>query len=193
MYEKDLVINGRELKYKGIFRADELFVTINQALEQKNYVKQEKKTEELVTEEGRRTYVELRPLKSKSSVVTLMLKIKITLNNVTETRETIDSEKRKFQQGDVNIVFDSWYLADYDKRCGMKPFVFFMRGLINKVFYQFPLEKGFRSELVSDTAYVYAQIKKLFESYHPALPRVVMDEEVRRKVAEEIESGLGEE
>lgn len=187
MYEKNLIINSRELKYKGIFRVEELFATVNQALVEKGYEKREKKTEELVTEEGRRTYVELRPLKIMSNYVSLMLKIKFNLDNITETTETVAGVKKKFQQGDVNLIFDAWYLTDYEKRWGMKPFVFFMKGLINKFLYQFPLEKSFRAELVSDTAYIYAQIKKLFQSYHYQPPKIVMDEEVRKKVAEEID------
>jgi len=37
--EKNLIINNRELKYKGIFLADELFSVINHALEERGYEK----------------------------------------------------------------------------------------------------------------------------------------------------------
>ena len=33
-YEKELLINNRQLKYKGIFIANELFSAINKAIEQ---------------------------------------------------------------------------------------------------------------------------------------------------------------
>ena len=115
-HEKYLVINGRELKYKGLFKVDELFAVINKSLERKNYEKREKKTEELVTEAGRKTHVELRPFKVKSNFVTLMIKMKITLDNVTETVMEKDGIKNKFQLGDVIIVFDSWVLTEYQNR-----------------------------------------------------------------------------
>ena len=61
--EKNLIINNRELNYKGIFRADELFTLINRALQAKGYDKREKRTEEIVAEGGKKTSIELRPFK----------------------------------------------------------------------------------------------------------------------------------
>src|SRR3989344_5714895 len=101
--EKDLVINNRELKYKGIFRTDEIFTAINRALEEKGYEKREKKTEELVTESGKKTLIELRPFKVKTHYLALMLKIKINIDNAVEVIEKIEGIKEKFQQGNVNI------------------------------------------------------------------------------------------
>ena len=149
-YERELVINGREIKYKGIFRYDELFRLINDTLVNRGYDKQEKKSEELVTEKGRRTYVELRPYKIKSNYITLMIKIKIILDKVTETVKEYESGKKKFQQGDVNIIFDSWILSDYRNRWGSKPFIFFWKGIIRKLLYRWPLEDSFKNELVNN-------------------------------------------
>jgi len=189
-YERELVINGREIKYKGIFRYDELFRLINDTLVNRGYDKQEKKSEELVTEKGRRTYVELRPYKIKSNYITLMIKIKIILDKVTETVKEYESGKKKFQQGDVNIIFDSWILSDYRNRWGSKPFIFFWKGIIRKLLYRWPLEDSFKNELVNDTVYINAQIKQLLKTYQPELAPQLSDEEVRRRIAEEIESGL---
>ena len=52
-FERFLIINNRELTYKGIFRMDDLFSTINRAIEAQGYTKREKKSEETVREEGR--------------------------------------------------------------------------------------------------------------------------------------------
>lgn len=188
-YEKDLVINGRELNYKGIFRAEELFRTVNLALNELGYEKREKKTEELVTEEGRKTLLELRPIKIKTNYVTLMLKIKILLNNVTETVEIMDGTKQKFQQGDVQLIFDAWYLTDYKDRWIMKPWNFFWKGLINKFIRPLQLENQLRDELVSDTCMVYNKVKNLFKSYNPAPQTPLSDEFVRQQMAKEITKG----
>ena len=184
--EKNLVINGRELKYQGIFRADELFSAINKALDERGYQKREKKTEETVTVSGRKTVVELRPYKEKTNYVALMLKIRITLDNVTETVEKVDGVKQKFRQGDVEIIFDAWSMTDYEARWGMKPWFYFLKGLINKFIYTWPAEAGFMGELVGDTAYVYGKAKKLLQSYRPAEEQHPVEEEVRRKVEEEM-------
>tara|TARA_Y100000310_G_scaffold343216_1_gene449837 strand:- start:1814 stop:2395 length:582 start_codon:yes stop_codon:yes gene_type:complete len=185
-YEKDLVINNRTINYKGIFRYDEVFKIINESLEKRGYQKLEKKTEELVSETGRRTYVELRPYKHKSNYVKLMIKIKISMENVTEMVKEFEIGKKKFQQGDLNFVFDSWFLSDYRNRWGMKPWAFFMKGVMRKLVYRWPLEDSYRDELVDDTGYINSQIKKLLKSYHPTSPGFVSDEEVSKKVAEEI-------
>lgn len=192
-FEKNLIINNRELKYRGIFRADELFTAINQALEERGYQKREKKSEELVTEKGKRTYVELRPFKVKTNYATLMIKIKITLDYLTETAEKLKGEKRLFQQGDVLIAFDAWSMTDYENRWGMKPWVYFLKGMINKFLYQFPLEAGFTGELVGDTAYIYAKIKKLLSSYRPTAGKQPTEEEIRKQMEEVIKKESKEE
>ncbi|MBI2146468.1 hypothetical protein HYU22_03950 [Candidatus Woesearchaeota archaeon] len=185
-YEKDLIINNRELKYSGIFKAEELFAVINRALEQKGYTKREKKTEETVMEGGKRTYVELRPFKEKSNYTLLMIKIKITLSDVTEKVAELHGQKKKFQKGDIEIVFDSWLMTDYESRWGMKPWVFFFKGIINKFVYTFPLQAGFENELVSDTAFIYAQIKKLLSSYGPEKMKPKSEQEILSAVEEEM-------
>ena len=193
-YEKDLVINNRELKYSGIFKAEELFAVINRALEQKGYTKREKKTEESVMEGGKRTYVELRPFKEKSNYTLLMIKMKITLSDVTEKVAELHGQKKKFQKGEIEIVFDSWLMTDYESRWGMKPWVFFFKGIINKFVYAFPLQAGFESELVSDTAFIYAQIKKLLSSYGPEKMKPKSEQEILASVEEEMrkEAGVAE-
>lgn len=192
-HEKFLVINGRELNYKGLFKADEMFAIINKSLERKGYEKREKKSEELVTETGRKTYIELRPFKVKSSFVTLMIKIKITLDNVTETVMEKDGIKNKFQLGDVSIVFDSWVLTEYRNRWNMKPLVYFIKGVFNKYVWTLPLEGTVRGEVAIDTAYIYAQIKHLLNSYKGGTKEVEREEdiikEVEKEIIKEIEEG----
>mgnify|MGYP003968060341 FL=1 len=165
MAEKNLLINNRTVTYKGIFKVDELFNTINQLIEERGYRKNEKKTEEKVTPTGRRTYVELRPLKVKTNYVKFMLKIKITLSNITESIKEVQGVKKKFEQGDIEVIFDAWSITDYASRWGMKPLAFFFKAFINKFIYTLPLETGFTGELVSDTDYISEQLRAFFNLY----------------------------
>ena len=191
--EKNLIINGRDLKYKGIFQVTELFSTINRAIEEKGYLKQEKKTEELVTVGGKKTSVELRPYKEKTRYITLMIKMRITLDHITEVVEEIDGEKKKFQKGDVDIIFDAWTLSDYEERWGMSPVVYFLKGFINKFIYTFPMEAGFTGELGNDTAFIYGRIKKVLNSYRHETSGMAKEDDVRKKVSQEMEKELMEE
>ena len=189
-YEKNLIINGRALTYKGIFREDELFSAINRVLEERGYEKREKKTEEVVTEGGRRTYVELRPFKELSNYIVLQIKMKITLDNVTGKIEEVNGEKKKFQQGDVHIVFDAWELTDYQSRWGMKPFVYFMKGFINKYVYTMPIEAGSKGVLAGDTAFIYGAIKKMLNAYKLEVGKGPKEEDIRRQMEEDVKKEM---
>jgi len=188
--EKALIINGREIRYKGIFRAEELFSAINQVIDQQGYEKREKKSEETVVEGGKRTYVELRPYKMISNYVRLMIKIKIILDNVTETAEVINGQKRLYQKGDVTIIIDAWSITDYAHRWGMKPWTFFMKGIIHKFVKKFPLEGGFTGELVKDVAHLYAKLKVLLNSYKVETGKFVTEEEIRKQVEMQLMSEI---
>ena len=103
MGESNLIINNRELNYEGIFKVDELFKAIDKSLQNKGYTKVEKKTEEEVVESGKRTYIELRPFKDMSNYVQLMIKIKISLDEVKDVVREKESGKEKFQEGKVRL------------------------------------------------------------------------------------------
>ena len=185
-YERELVINNRQLHYKGIFRVNELFKTINDALHHRNYHPHEKKSEEVVTEEGKKFYLELRPKKSVTNYAKLLIKIKLSLDNVTEVPEVVDGDKHLFQKGTMNIVFDAWVLTEYDHRWGMKPFVYFVKGLINKFFYKWPLEDALPGTVSEDTAYVFSAIKKLLKSYKKEVGTFTSEEAVMKEIEGDI-------
>jgi len=187
--ERNLVINNRQLKYSGIVLLDELFNVIEHALQEKGYEKREKKAEETVTETGRNYYLELRPFKVKTNYVTLMIKIKVEVNDITDSTQDFDGIKRNFEKGNMVVSFDSWLLTDYHNRWGMKPFVYFWKALVNKWIYSYPLESGFEGELVGDTAYIYNKIKKLLNKYRKQDATYVFEKDVKKAVREEIESG----
>jgi hypothetical protein len=189
-YEKNLVINNRELKYKGRFRFDKLVSAMNKVLEEKGYHKREKKSEEIVTEEGRKTIIELRPYKDKSNYVKHLIKIKIDLDQAVEAIEEINNVKEKFDQGNLTITFDAWSLTDYYNRWGMKPWVYFIKGLFNKYIYSLPLESGFMGDLKKDTAEIYSLVKKHLTSYEDAHEKPIDEDEVRKQVEVEIERAI---
>ena len=184
--EKNLIVNNKELNHGGFFIVNEIFSTINRAIEERGYTKKEKRSEETVTPSGKYLYLELRPFKVVTNYITLMIKIKINLNHITETVKEIDGKKTIFQNGEVHIAFDAWSLTDYEHRWGMKPFVYFMKALINKFIYKFPFEAGTISIVGGDTAYIYAQVKKLLNSYKKKEEKTISEEEVKKEIEEEV-------
>ena len=184
--ERNLVINHRPLNYSGIFHVKELFETINTSLLEKGYTLRDKRNEEVVSESGKNYYLEIRPYKDKTKFVTLLLKIVIRLRNVTKTTQEFDGNQITFDNGDVEIVFDSWSYTDYESRWTQNATYDFLKMLMNYWVYQMKTETGFTQELVSDTAFVYARIKNLFASYRKRDRTFVSEEDVRAEIEKEI-------
>ncbi len=187
MGEHNLVINDLHLQYSGILKVDDLFRVINRALEERGYLKNEKRQEETVTEKGRNVYLELRPNKFKKEYMTLSFRIKIRLNNMKNTRQELDGKSFELDQGDVSCVFDAWLSTNYYAKWNKKPGYYFFKALVNKVFYRFPEEPGYKSELEGDAQYLYNEVMKLFASYRRR-DKIFPDEvEIRASVAEDVE------
>jgi len=186
MVENNLLINNKKITYRGVFLTSELLSVIRRALEEKGYGYVEKKNEELVTSAGRMLELELRPSKSVSPYMQLMVKIRITLDNITDAMKEASGVKQKYQQGDVVIAFDAWSITNHEGRWGLTPFSYFIKSFIHKYIYKFRVEEDLPRQLVSDTAYVYAKAKELLQSYQGKKIAPMKEEEVMRKVEEEV-------
>ena len=185
-FERNLVINNKELKYSGIFNPNDIFNAINKALKSKGYEKREKKTEELVSSEQRDNYIELRPIKVKSEITSLMIKIKITEDNVIDEKQSVNHVTKNYQNGNLTIVFDSWVLTDSEARWEMRPWYYFFKGVISKYIYNLKEEGRYKGELVQDTAYIHSKIKKLLNSYKGETAEMIPEENVRERMREEV-------
>ncbi|MBT3298362.1 hypothetical protein HN385_05530 [archaeon] len=184
--ERELVINNRQIRYSGIFSVNELFDAINDALQEKGYTLREKKSEETVTESGKNYFLELRPYKSLSAYAELLIKIKINLNNVTDSIQEHEDSKRKFQKGDISIAIDSWVITDYEHRWMMKPFTWFMKAFVNKYVYRFSFEAAFPGILAGDTAHLCGSIRGLLASYRRKDKTYMFEKDVRERAKEEM-------
>ena len=185
--ERNLVINHRELKHQGIFHLEEVFHTLNKALETRGYTLREKKTEESVVLTGKMSLVELRPFKEKSSYLTLLFKIKIQAEEIRDLQVKVGMGKQLFQQGNLTLVLDAWILSDYAQRWGMNPLVYFLKGVINKYIYTWPMEAGFVNELHDDAGYLIYQFRQLLKTYQPPREAVPHEAEVMHHMAKKIE------
>ena len=95
-----------------------------------------------------------------------------------------------FKNGEIQVAFDAWSLTDYANRWGMKPWVFFLKGIIHKYFKKFPLEGGFSGILVTDTAHLYARVKALLNSYKEETGKISTEEDIRKQVEMQMMSEL---
>ena len=158
MSEKEMVIDGLELDYKGLFSFNALFKAIDQLLDERGYKKKEKIREELVKSTGKYFSIELRPIKTMTEFYTLMVKMRINISNLTDVDVLVDKVKRKMQSGDINIIFDAWTTTDYEKRWEQKPWFWLLRGFFEKIFFRVHTGKYF-NVLTDDTHYIYNNVR----------------------------------
>ena len=63
------------------------------------------------------------------------------------------------QEGNIDMSFDGWITFGIRHRWGNNPTFYFIKSVINKWVYRFPLEGGMEGEIASDTRFVLGQVK----------------------------------
>lgn len=158
MVEKNLVIDGLELKYKGLFNVKELFDEIDKIIKERGYSRFEKKREERIKPTGKEFSIELRPVKQKTQFYELMVKIRINIANLQDVEVVVDDTKRQMQQGEVDIIFDAWALTDFRGRWEQTPWFYILRALFEKAFFKVRTDK-YIGELIEDVHYFYNNVR----------------------------------
>lgn len=163
MTEKNLIIDGLTISYQGIFDFKELFSLMERILEQRGYQIYEKRSEENLDEKGRNAYYEYRPIKKINEALSLMIKIRITTQQIREVTKEIGKLKRYLQEGKIEIIFDGIVITDYENQLRQRPVYNMLRGLINKWVYPISLEEKKASQLKEDINLLYHELKGYLE------------------------------
>ena len=158
MSEKKLYLDGLELTYEGLFDLRELLKTIDGLIKQKGYVKGEKRRAELVRAAGREFSIELRPVKKKTDYFVLMVKMRVSITDMTDVEVVKDDIRTIMNKGSINILFDAWTTTDYEFQWQQKPLFYFFRNLFERVIYKFHVDR-YADELMDDTHFLYNNIK----------------------------------
>jgi hypothetical protein len=158
MAEKQVVVDGLELNYNGLFDAEKLLKTIDELTAQRGYEKFEKKREELVKSSGKDWSIELRPIKKKSDWEILMVKMRIQANGITDVEVLKDGKKERLQKGQIYIIFDAWKVTDWEGRWEQKPWLYVLRTFFEKAFFKVHSDK-YAGELIDDTHFIFNNVK----------------------------------
>lgn len=161
MAEKNLLIDGLELHYEGLFDVNELLKAIDRYCADRGYSKSEKRRTQKVTASGRELSMEMRPTKVKTEYQTFRIKIRLHITNITDVEVLRGKAKTKLNKGDVTMIFDAWSITDYKGRWENKPVYYAFRKMIDKFVYNF-LDK-MTGEVVGDTHYIYKNVKAFLE------------------------------
>src|SRR3989338_8236367 len=108
MVEKKILVDDLRLEYSGIFEVNELYKLFDAIIFERNYMKFEKKSEEIVTKTGKTITLELRPTKEFELDYLAYIKIRARMNDVKKITLEIDGIRRAFDQGNILIIFDGW-------------------------------------------------------------------------------------
>ena len=81
------------------------------------------------------------------------------MKKVTEVTMEVDGIPKNFNQGEINIIFDSWTTTDMAERWNQKAWFFFLRTIIDKLIYKFPMDEAFYGEGAADVNYIYNQVR----------------------------------
>jgi hypothetical protein len=158
MSEKNIVIDGLELDYNGVFSADALLRTIDGLAAERGYEKSEKRRQEIVSAKGKEWSMELRPTKNKTAWEKLMIKIRISVAGLGDVEVLKDHMKERMQKGTIHIIFDAWIITDWEARWEQKPWLYVIRSLFEKAFFKFHTDRYY-GELIDDTHHIYNNVK----------------------------------
>ena len=161
MAEKNLIVDGLEINYSGLFDLQGLLKTIDDMTASRGYRKAEKRRAEEVTETGKEFSIELRPSKVKQAEVALSMKIRISVKNLQTVDVTIDNLPAKLDTGDVNVIIDGWEVTDWESRWEQTAWYMFFRNLYDRFIKKFVGK--YEGEVIDDTHFVYNNIKAHLE------------------------------
>jgi hypothetical protein len=175
MTQKNIIVNGLPIEYKGAFSFEEFYGTLRKKVESLGYKFHEKRFEQFNGESGKNLFIEVRPIKQKTFAYVNM-KIRIEMKNVKDVTIDVDGVPTFLQEGEIDMLFDAWVFLHYNKRWQMHPVFWFVKSVVNKWIYQFPLEAEFSSEVAADTHQVHQHMKAFLNLYRYKVPQAKVEE-----------------
>ena len=159
MKKKSLIVNGLPIKYAGVFSYEELYTVLKDSLIARGYKLHEKRFEQREGDKGKNLFVELRPLKIKAAFLSLTMRIRLYITDMHDVVLESDGIPMTLQEGTIDMSFDGWITFGIRHRWGNNPTFYFIKSVVNKWIYRFPLEGDAEGEVASDTRFVLGQVK----------------------------------
>ncbi len=168
MSEKKLIVDQKRLTYDGLFDATELYRIINRYFWEKGYDWHEPYNIERTLPTGKDIEIEVRPWKKRSTFAKTIVKIRLFMKNVKEVEIEKEGVKVKLNQGNVQIIFDSYLETDYEHRWEGKgagvPVFYFIRILFDRyVMRQYMA--GYESNVIEEVNQIFNFVKAFLNMY----------------------------
>ena len=127
MPQTSLVLDKQTLSYTGLFDSNELYFIIDKWLKDNGYSKNEIKVREKVEEKGKYLYVLSQPYKKMNNYLKTVIQIELEFSNMVDVKANLGNEKKRINQGDVDIDFYGMIVTDMEKKWESTPSRFLMR------------------------------------------------------------------
>lgn len=157
MVEKNLLVDGLEINYEGLFDVQKLLAKIDELTGSKGYKKVEKERTEKVTENGKELFIELRPMKVPHPYHMLFIYMYVTIKDIEDVDIKINGKPAVVQKGKVNILINGWEWTDYEGKWEQTAWYTVVSTMFDKFIYRF--SDKYAGEVTGDTHFVYDNLK----------------------------------
>ncbi len=164
MVQRNILIDGKELKYEGIMDARKLCAVIYHWFKERHYNLVEKLNFEQTFEEGKQMEVRLMPFKRYDDYTKSEIKVAMNFTQLKEVEVDLNGVKRKLWKGKVSIKFTATLITDAHNRWNEKPFLFFFRVLMDKFFLKNQISRA-EGECQSDCESLIDEVKSFLNLY----------------------------
>lgn len=132
MSEIKYLIDGKQVKYEGLFDLTGLFKVIDDYFRERGYDRLETKNFEEVFETGRQVTIELIPYKKVNDYLKMQIRIYAFFRDMKERIVEIDGVKRKLFHGRAEFWFDADLFTDFEHRWESRVVLYFMRVITDR-------------------------------------------------------------
>lgn len=131
MGEKDTVFE-QTLKHKGFFNYSDLYSHAYSTLKESGYKLSENEYVEKIAGNGKSIEIEWEGKKKITDYVRGIIKVKWSVNGLTDAQAEINGQKVDTNKGDLKIKVSAEVERDYEGEWEKKPFWKMMRGIYDK-------------------------------------------------------------
>lgn len=163
--DRYVLVDQLKLNHEGLFDFKEFYKVLGDWFFEKGYDRYEKLNEEIEGENGKSIVIELRNWKKLSDYYRHRFKIRIYVTDMKDVEVEIDGEKKKYNQGKIQIVIDSYNETDWINKWNDRPFHYFLRVLFDKYIYKRYTEIH-ENAMIADVNDLHSKLKNYLNQYN---------------------------
>lgn len=135
MAERQIVVDKERITYEGLFLVKDLIKIFYDWSGDKGYIPIETRHVEVAKEDGKTVEIDFNPFKKVTDFSKNVFQIKLMCTGVTDVVVEQEGQRKKLNQGKVQLIFTCWLETDYEHRWETKPLFYVIRTFFEKYVY----------------------------------------------------------